>query len=471
VRAWLEDAAGNGAAASDAHIGPAAAWRFDDTAPGRVALDETGWIGAAAARDFVLRGRVAASEHVGPSGIAGYSVRVGAEGAVTTSGATLEHRLGALPDGRTTVRVRAVSGAGVESASETVATLRVDRTAPSVTLAGAPDAGDWQREPVQLRLAATDRGSGVATLAYRLDGGPEQRTATVNAASAARTPTIASDPARAASTARAATTAGGDGPPAATATVTVADDGRHSITVRALDAAGNASDEQHAAFRVDRTPPDTVAFEMPDPADPAAVRVAVSDRTSGVADGVVEARRAGEDWRALPTSRAGGRLTARISAVGAYELRARVSDAAGNEAVGAHRTDGSQARVTIAPRDTTRLEITARGAHRTPAGNQSHALRRGALGPVVHATLRASSDARLPSQAVLVLVRTRGKRTWRPVSSLRTDRRGTIAFRIGTGPSRTIRLRFAGTPALRPASATVTVQVRPSRPRRRSGAA
>jgi hypothetical protein len=185
----------------------------------------------------------------------------------------------------------------------------------------------------------------------------------------------------------------------------------------------------------------------------------------------VEARRAG-DWHALATSLAGGRLVARISAAGSYELRARVHDAAGNEAIGTHRTDGSPAVVTIAPRDVTRLELTARGGRRTPAGNLSLTLRRGALGPVIHATLRASSDARLPGQTVQILARTRGKRTWRTVSTLRTDRRGALAFRIGAGPSRTIRVRFAGTTALRPASATVTVRVRASRPsRRRPGAA
>ena len=169
--------------------------------------------------------------------------------------------------------------------------------------------------------------------------------------------------------------------------------------------------------------------------------------------------RARTGTRSPPSSPAAA-SPARIAAAGSYELRARVSDAAGNEATGTHRTDGSPAVVTVAPRDATRLVLTARAARRTPGANLRLTLRRGALGPVVHATLRASSDARLPGQQVQVLARTRGKRTWRTVASLRTDRRGTVAFRIGTGPSRTLRLRFAGTSSLRPATATVTVQVR-----------
>ena len=105
-------------------------------------------------------------------------------------------------------------------------------------------------------------------------------------------------------------------------------DGRHEIVARAVDGAGNSSPARTVAVRVDRTPPETVAFEARDPADPRRVRAVVADAVSGVARGVIELRPAGGGaWRALDTTLAGGRLVARIDdaflPAGPYELRAR----------------------------------------------------------------------------------------------------------------------------------------------------
>ena len=64
----------------------------------------------------------------------------------------------------------------------------------------------------------------------------------------------------------------------------------------------------------------------------------VADATSGVASGVIELRPAGGAWQSLETTLGGGRLMARIDdaelRAGAYELRARAVDAAGNAAIG-----------------------------------------------------------------------------------------------------------------------------------------
>ena len=119
---------------------------------------------------------------------------------------------------------------------------------------------------------------------------------------------------------------------------------------------------------VDRTPPETVVFAAPDPADPRAVHVAVADATSGVARGRIELRRAvaaGGPWRRLPTTLAGGRLSALVDdaalAAGAYELRAVVADAAGNEAVGARRVDGAPATLRLPLRRRTALAVRRSG--------------------------------------------------------------------------------------------------------------
>ena len=151
--------------------------------------------------------------------------------------------------------------------------------------------------------------AGVRSLAWQVDGGPEA-------------------------------SADGDA-----AQVEVADDGRHTVSYRALDGAGNESEPRAVAVKVDRTPPETVAFEAPDPADPRRVRVVVADRTSGVASGRIELRRAGGDWSPVRTTFEADRLVAVLDdaklPAGPYELRARVTDVAGNETVGTSRADGT----------------------------------------------------------------------------------------------------------------------------------
>ena len=84
--------------------------------------------------------------------------------------------------------------------------------------------------------------------------------------------------------------------------IEIGTDGRHTVSFRAVDGAGNASARQAAAVRVDRTPPETVAFEAPDPADPTRVRVVVADATSGVAGGRIELRRAGGTGSGSPAA-------------------------------------------------------------------------------------------------------------------------------------------------------------------------
>ena len=150
-------------------------------------------------------------------------------------------------------------------------------------------------------------------------------------------------------------------------TVEIAADGRHTVGYRAIDGAGNASDAPHRRRRVDRTPPETVAFEAPDPADPRCVRVVVADATSGVASGRIELRRAGGEWQRRARRRSnGGRLVARLDdatlRAGAYELRAVVADVAGNEAIGTRRADGAPAAVTLPLRRATALACAARAA-------------------------------------------------------------------------------------------------------------
>lgn len=414
LRVALEDAAGN--------VGPAApplTLRFDDAAPG--APDLSG------ADRWLNRGPLPLAAEAPLSGVRGYRVRIGGRDAVVAT----ELPLDTLPEGGTPVEVRAISGAGVAStAVRTV--LKLDRSSPTVAAEGVPAPDAWSRTPVRIGLRARDQSelSGVASVGWTLDDGDE-------------------------------TVVAGD-----EATIEVAADGRHTVAYRALDGAGNASARHTAAVKVDGTPPETVAFEAPDPADPALVRVIVADATSGVARGRVELRRAGGDWRAVPTVRDGGRLLARLDdatlRAGAYELRAVVADVAGNEAVGSHRTDGAPAAVTLPLRKRTALRVRRTGR-----------------------TLRAqlTADGRpLAGRVVTLSRRLRGRTAWRSLCvrrtvviaaassrdcALHTDAAGRVTVRLRRGASRTIRFAFAGDLQLLPARAATAIRT-PARVRLRA---
>ncbi len=263
--------------------------RFDDARPGAPDVSAAdAWRNGGALP-------LAASGERPVSGIRGYRVRIGGREAIVATSVPLDE----LPEGGTPVEVSALSGAGLEGTAVRT-TLKLDRTRPRADAGPVPEG--WSREPVRVTLRGQDQAglSGVRSLAWKLDEADE---------------------------------ASADGE---AADVEIADDGRHTLAYRAIDGAGNASEPRTAAIKVDRTPPETVAFEAPDPADPRRVRVVVADGMSGVASGRIELRRAAAGWQPVETTLEQDRLVALLDdatlAAGAYELRALVTDVAGNEA-------------------------------------------------------------------------------------------------------------------------------------------
>jgi hypothetical protein len=409
VRVALEDAAGN--------VGPYAApltLRFDDTRPGAPDVSAAdAWRSGGALP-------LAASGAQPVSGIRGYRVRIGGREAIVATSVPLDE----LPEGGTPVEVSALSGAGLEGTAVRT-TLKLDRSRPSAEAEGAPDG--WSRAPVRLALRGRDQPglSGVRSLAWKLDGGEE---ASVEGDSTA---------------------------------VDVAEDGRHTVSYQAIDGAGNPSPERAVAVKVDQTPPETVAFEAPDPADPRRVRVVVADRTSGVAGGRIDLRRAGADWRPVETALEQDRLVALLDDYvlpsGSYELRALVTDVAGNEAVGTSRIDGAPATLTLPLRRVTALSV-------------------GRSGRLLRARLTAGGEP-LGGRELALAQRLRGRARWREVCGkrtvviatatgckLRTDAAGRLEVRLPAGPSRTLRIAFAGDALLLPASGTATIRT-PTRAR------
>jgi len=450
VRVALEDAAGN--------VGPYAApvtLRFDDARPG---------VPDVSAADAWRNGGALPLDALGQrpvSGIRGYRVRIGGREAIVATSFPLDE----LPEGGTPVEVSALSGAGLEG-NAVRTTLKLDRSRPVIDATGAPDG--WSRTPVTLALRGRDQPglSGVRSLAWKVGEGAE---ATID----------------------------GDA-----AEVEIAEDGRHTVSYRGTDGAGNVSGERAVAVKIDRTPPETVAFEAPDPADPRRVRVVVADRTSGVASGRIELRRAGAAWRPVQSALADGRLVTLLDdatlRAGAYELRARVRDVAGNEAVGMRRVDGAPATLTLPLRRRTtlavsragrllraRLSIDASPARRSAATTGGEPAASRVPAAVVASPLQRAASAAadpLANREVTLSQRLRGRTKWRELCpkrtvivataaasgcTLRTDASGRVEVRLRAGPSRTLRIAFAGEALLLPASATSVVRT-PARARLRA---
>jgi hypothetical protein len=403
VRVALEDAAGN--------VGPYAApvtLRFDDTHPG--APD----VSAADAWQAGGALPLAASGAPPLSGIRGYRVRIGGREAIVATSVPLDE----LPEGGTPVEVSAVSGAGLEGTAVRTM-LKLDRSRPATEAQGAPEG--WSRAPVRLELRGRDQPglSGVRSIAWKVDDGDES-------------------------------SADGDSAP-----VGVSEDGRHTVSYRAIDGAGNASPERAVAVKVDGTPPETVAFEAPDPADPRRVSVVVADRTSGVAGGRIELRRAGADWQPLETALERDRLIGLIDdgelRAGGSELRSLVRDVAGNETAGTRRLDGAPATLTLPLRRPTAISVRRSGRS-------------------LRGRLTAAGEP-LGDRPVTLAQRLRGRAKWRDVCprrtvviaaattcTLRTDAAGRVEVRLPRGPSRKLRITFAGDALLLPAGGTAVVR-------------
>nr|MBA2634277.1 hypothetical protein [Chloroflexota bacterium] len=130
------------------------------------------------------------------------------------------------------------------------------------------------------------------------------------------------------------------------------------------DEAGNADPERSVAIsglRFDDAPP-ALAFAEAEASDPTQIRVRATDRTSGIAEAWIEARRRREtSWRSLPTVLGTTGFSTIIDdetmPKGEYELRARAKDLAGNERTTQTQDDGSPATRTLPLRIGTRLAV------------------------------------------------------------------------------------------------------------------
>ena len=254
--------------------------------------------------------------------------------------------------------------------------------------------------------------------------------------------------------------------------------GAYTLRVRLEDEAGNQSNRHWSRFvnlRYDPKAPLIQPFAPPDAAHPRILSVSAADRHSGVAYGAIEMRRSGSQWFGLPTRHEGDRFSAEIPdmelADGAYEVRARVGDVAGNEALGYSAAGGGNKVVVLPVRERTRLVASAT-ALRTVRTCRSVLVRvgrrllrrlvcRDALvrttvslpdplfvpfggEGVVSGTLQTTSGRPVAGAPVSVAARPRSDFELAPGGYVVTDGQGSFSYRIVPGPSQALRFAFSG---------------------------
>jgi hypothetical protein len=433
----LLDGAGNLGEASETIL------RFDDRPPGDVSPEPpAGWI----SRDELpLEQEIERAEAGGPSGISGYALAVSDQGPTAPCGTEIclapeitisggaDARTGSvagLSEGSHWVSAAAVSGAHRASLEPGSTVVQVDRTAPAVSISGVPSA--WVNHPVSLTVQASDRLSGMQP-----KPGDDGQPVTV----------IAAD---------------GYAPyesPGPVATFAVATEGVNHIRYWAEDLAGNANDglpgpggETHpdpgrAVVRIDSDPPEFGFDPRRDSDEPELVRLSAEDADSGVSTAMIMIRRAGSSgvFQALATARKGDGFEARVPsddlARGAYELRAKVVDRAGNEALGNQTLSGEPMILNLPLKQPVDLSAKlAKSGSSRKAGYNTRQFVEGRL---------TSGGTALPNQVIRVVEDfLAGSRRDSRSREVRTDGDGRYRLGLTSGPTRSVEVFFDGTPKL-----------------------
>ena len=436
VEIWLEDAAGNIGAATTASL------RFDDRRPGPAQpIVPAEWLSRG---ELPLQVRLEhPSAPLPASGIQGYAVSVddlpggdpcGAVDRCSSAETDLREGIGAdhlpvhdLPEGTSFIHAAAVSGSGMKSALVRHTEIRYDRTDPVTVLSGAGPG--WGNRPVHLIAHATDELSGMEPA----PGGAPATFIRVDG--------------------RLAASAAGD-----TVETAVDREGVHEIAYYARDLAGNSDDGIEVnglrnrapateAVRIDLSGPELAFSAAQDPQDPELIRVAVRDPLSGPdrGRGTIGVRRAGDDgpYSPLTTTFGEGGLEARWDsdafAPGRYEFAAVAYDLAGNSSSTTSREGGGAMLLPNPLKTRTALTLRRGRTGVVPYGSR----------PLVRGRLAAASGAPAGRRRIEVIERfVAGSALEARVSRLRTRPDGRFSLRLGSGPSRTVQLRFPGDPRL-----------------------
>jgi hypothetical protein len=247
------------------------------------------------------------------------------------------------------------------------------------------------------------------------------------------------------------------------------------------DAAGNADPataSDPVTLRYDPEPPQ-VAFDAPSASDPTLVAAPVTDKVSGLADGVIEISAAGSNtWQTLNTEKDGSRLVARIDdaslPAGTYVLRATAHDQAHNESSTTQRSDGQPMTVTLPLRIPSALQagishtriikrvVRRHGKRRTIRRRVTELRPRGVVrfGRQTQISGRlANRDGQGIAGADVQVFASSDGGAEQLVGDVHTDASGAYSYTAAGSASRTLRFAYAGSALILPAQSTVRLVV------------
>lgn len=234
------------------------------------------------------------------------------------------------------------------------------------------------------------------------------------------------------------------------------------------DAAGNRDRRLIAPpvrLRFDDTSPEALLQRL-SPEDPTQLVVETRDTGSGLAGGSVELKRGGSQrWRPQPVRVDGSRLVASIDDErllnGMYDVRARVVDHAGNERTTQTWADGTAAQIAMP----IRLKTAVRAGIRRGRGKRVRLARAAfvSYGRRVRVRGRLTTLEGNPLQDVVVEAMTDIKDSTpgpRLIATVKTSKTGQFSFLVRKGPSRTVTVRYGGTPKVRSTTRVLQLNVR-----------
>jgi hypothetical protein len=257
--------------------------------------------------------------------------------------------------------------------------------------------------------------------------------------------------------------------------------GEWTVSLWRRDAAGNENEDTASVpvtLRYDPEPP-VLGFETSSAADPTLVAVSVADTVSGLAGGAIEiSPTASGIWQALPTEITGSRLVARIDdaalPAGPYQLRARASDQAGNEASTERRLDGQPMGVTLPLRVGSTMRAGFERVRVVRRTVRRHGKRRVVRRPetVLEPTARVLPEGQARVVGRLVdrddqgiagaEIRVLSSSSVSPeqvIAVLQTGTDGRFRYAVTGGTSRILRFAFPGSPLVLPADRAISMSV------------
>jgi hypothetical protein len=240
------------------------------------------------------------------------------------------------------------------------------------------------------------------------------------------------------------------------------------LDCQAQDSAGNLSSSKSWSFLIDDTVP-TGYFTAGNTANPTQVGVIVADSGSGAAGATIQIDVNG-GWQALQTAFDAGTgiATAQIPddgslADGAYALRAKVWDRAGNSGYITQDTTGKPESVTLPLRAITELTavLTAGHAHvaATASAGSGHLSVRYGQRVRVAGQLETAKGVPVRHATIVISEQLSGGSVIQTVARTSTNGDGEFEYTLPAGPSRTLLVTYEGSPLLRSVSAQTLARV------------